>query len=165
MESRSGGDGDKHVNELRQRKANNSHQKTIDRHRRYNEKRSPKKGRARSPVVVGNEIADSIKKLNASRSKDAAEEKRNRDRERKRIEREKLRLSKKQRCDEEACEVEVTDQSHAIPERAREEAETQVRSPLKDLDMESQNDNSGRGLNEEDMEHVLGCSLHDSKTG
>ena len=36
---------------------------------------------------------------------------------------------------------------------------------MKDLDMESQNDNSGRGLNDEDMEHVLGCSLHDSTTG
>ena len=60
MESRSGGDGDKHVNKLRQRKANNSHQKTIDRHQRCNEKRSPKKGRAGSPVVVGNEIADFI---------------------------------------------------------------------------------------------------------
>ena len=73
MESRSGGDGDKNVNEARQRKANDSHQKTINRHQRYNEKRSPKKGRARSPVVVGNEIADSIKKLNASRSKDVEE--------------------------------------------------------------------------------------------
>ena len=58
----SGGNGDKNVNELRQRKANHSHQKTIDKYRRYNEKRSPKKGRARSPVVVGNEIADSIEK-------------------------------------------------------------------------------------------------------
>ena len=76
----------------------------------------------------------------------------------------KSQVSNKQRCDEEACEEEVADQSHAIPERAREEAETQVRSPLKDLDMKSQNDNSGRGLNEKDMEHILGCSLHDSTT-
>ena len=81
------------------------------------------------------------------------------------MKRAKSQVSNKKHCNEEAFEEEVADQSHAIPERAREEAETQVRSPLKDLDMESQNDNSGRGLNEEDMEHVLGCSLHDSKTG